>query len=99
MFVGVMTLILEVNNNTISNYIANSFSVSHIFKPRVFYDVPSVIFQDDDDHYQSGYDDHYQSGSFPKDFGYAPFDGETEGSMDPLAGEQKPRILLMGLRR
>ncbi|XP_012060791.1 PREDICTED: ras-related GTP-binding protein C [Atta cephalotes] len=53
---------------------------------------------DDDDHYQSGYDDHYQN-SFPKDFGYAPFDGETEGSMDPLAGEQKPRILLMGLRR
>lgn len=65
--------------------------MSHIFKLRVFYDVPSVIFQDDDDHYQSG--------SFPKDFGYAPFDGETEGSMDPLAGEQKPRILLMGLRR
>ncbi|XP_054013631.1 ras-related GTP-binding protein D isoform X1 [Hylaeus anthracinus] len=50
---------------------------------------------DDDDQYQAGYD----VGSFPKDFGYAPFDGETEGSMDPLAGEQKPRILLMGLRR
>lgn len=59
----------------------------------------AILFQDDDDHYQSGYDDHYQSGSFPKDFGYGPFDGETEGSMDPLAGEQKPRILLMGLRR
>ncbi|CAL7943538.1 unnamed protein product [Xylocopa violacea] len=50
---------------------------------------------DDDDQYQTGYD----VGSFPKDFGYATFDGETEGSMDPLAGEQKPRILLMGLRR
>lgn len=54
-----------------------------------------MLLQDDDDQYQSGYD----VGSFPKDFGYAPFDGETEGSMDPLAGEQKPRILLMGLRR
>ena len=50
---------------------------------------------DDDDQYQAGYD----VGSFPKDFGYAPFDGETEGSIDPLSGEQKPRILLMGLRR
>lgn len=54
-----------------------------------------ILLQDDDDQYQSGYD----VGSFPKDFGYAPFDGENEGSMDPLAGEQKPRILLMGLRR
>lgn len=53
------------------------------------------ILQDDDDQYQASYD----VGSFPKDFGYAPFDGETEGSIDPLAGEQKPRILLMGLRR
>lgn len=74
--------------------------MSHIFKFNIFSFISSVmLFQDDDDHYQSGYDDHYQSGSFPKDFGYAPFDGETEGSMDPLAGEQKPRILLMGLRR
>lgn len=54
-----------------------------------------LLLQDDDDQYQASYD----VGSFPKDFGYAPFDGETEGSMDPLAGEQKPRILLMGLRR
>lgn len=77
----------------------NLFSVSSIGILNFFYNIPFVLFQDDDDHYQSGYDDHYQSGSFPKDFGYAPFDGETEGSMDPLAGEQKPRILLMGLRR
>lgn len=53
------------------------------------------IIQDDDDQFQPGYD----VDSFPKDFGYAPFDGEAEVSTDPLAGEQKPRILLMGLRR
>ncbi|XP_034943652.1 ras-related GTP-binding protein C isoform X2 [Chelonus insularis] len=51
---------------------------------------------DDDDQYQAGYD----AGSFPQDFGYTPFDGvETDGSTNLLAGEQKPRILLMGLRR
>uniref|UniRef100_A0A1Q3FEE5 Putative small gtpase involved in nuclear protein import n=1 Tax=Culex tarsalis TaxID=7177 RepID=A0A1Q3FEE5_CULTA len=37
----------------------------------------------------------YQVGSFPKDFGYGNFDPEdTSGS-----GDDKPRILLMGLRR
>ena len=61
----------------------------------IFILLKALLSQDDDDQYQAGYD----VGSFPKDFGYAPFDGETEGSMDPLAGEQKPRILLMGLRR
>lgn len=51
--------------------------------------------QDDDDQYQSGYD----VGSFPKDFGYTPFDGDGDSPAGPVAGEQKPRILLMGLRR
>ncbi|KAF7997878.1 hypothetical protein HCN44_009276 [Aphidius gifuensis] len=50
---------------------------------------------DDDDQYQAGYD----VGSFPQDFGYTPFDGEGDSSTGLLAGEQKPRILLMGLRR
>ncbi|XP_014225581.1 ras-related GTP-binding protein C [Trichogramma pretiosum] len=50
---------------------------------------------DDEDQYQTGYD----VGSFPKDFGYTPFDGEAEGTTGPLTGDQKPRILLMGLRR
>ncbi|XP_065347934.1 ras-related GTP-binding protein C isoform X2 [Cloeon dipterum] len=45
--------------------------------------------QDDEDQYV---------GSFPKDFGYGGYDqdGEAGGA---LSGEQKPRILLMGLRR
>jgi Ras-related GTP-binding protein C/D len=38
-------------------------------------------------------------GSFPKDFGYGPFDQDGDGLPGPLVGEQKPRILLMGLRR
>jgi hypothetical protein len=48
-----------------------------------------------DDHYNGGYD----VGSFPKDFGYGPFDQDGDGPPGPLVGEQKPRILLMGLRR
>ncbi|CAH1974903.1 unnamed protein product [Acanthoscelides obtectus] len=36
-------------------------------------------------------------GSFPKDFGYGPFDGD--GEISTLSGDSKPRILLMGLRR
>ncbi|EEB14778.1 conserved hypothetical protein [Pediculus humanus corporis] len=36
--------------------------------------------------------------SFPKDFGYSPFDQE-EDQNELIPGEQKPRILLMGLRR
>ncbi|PNF39760.1 Ras-related GTP-binding protein D [Cryptotermes secundus] len=51
--------------------------------------------QDDDDQYNAGYD----VGSFPKDFGYGPFDQDGDGLPGPLVGEQKPRILLMGLRR
>ncbi|VEN60363.1 unnamed protein product [Callosobruchus maculatus] len=35
--------------------------------------------------------------SFPKDFGYGPFDGDQE--IMSSSGDQKPRILLMGLRR
>ncbi|XP_058457179.1 ras-related GTP-binding protein C isoform X1 [Malaya genurostris] len=38
----------------------------------------------------------YQVGSFPKDFGYGNFDHEDNGSR---SAEDKPRILLMGLRR
>ncbi|XP_056632460.1 ras-related GTP-binding protein C [Diorhabda sublineata] len=37
------------------------------------------------------------TGSFPKDFGYGLFDGEHD--MISSSGDQKPRILLMGLRR
>jgi hypothetical protein len=51
--------------------------------------------QDEDDQYNAGYD----VGSFPKDFGYGPFDQDGDGLPGPLVGEQKPRILLMGLRR
>lgn len=44
-----------------------------------------------------GYSTSYVVGSLPKDFGYGPEegDGDTQGSMS----DQKPRILLMGLRR
>lgn len=40
-------------------------------------------------------------GSFPKDFGYIPFDGNecAEAATTSHSDEQKPRILLMGLRR
>lgn len=37
------------------------------------------------------------AGSFPKDFGYGPFDGDQD--IMSSSGDQKPRILLMGLRR
>ena len=36
-------------------------------------------------------------GSFPKDFGYGPDDQESEVSN--VSPENRPRILLMGLRR
>ncbi|XP_059482727.1 ras-related GTP-binding protein C [Neocloeon triangulifer] len=45
--------------------------------------------QDDEDQYV---------GSFPKDFGYGAYDQDGDAS-GVLSGEQKPRILLMGLRR
>jgi hypothetical protein len=45
--------------------------------------------QDDEDQYV---------GSFPKDFGYGAYDQDVDGG-GTLSGEQKPRILLMGLRR
>lgn len=51
--------------------------------------------QDEDDQYGQGFD----VGSFPKDFGYGAFDQDGDVPGGPLAGEQKPRILLMGLRR
>ncbi|XP_075210054.1 ras-related GTP binding C/D [Lycorma delicatula] len=53
--------------------------------------------QDDDDQYQYGQG--YDVGSFPKDFGYGAFDQDGDGPPGLLTGEQKPRILLMGLRR
>ncbi|KAE8745904.1 hypothetical protein FOCC_FOCC007422 [Frankliniella occidentalis] len=51
--------------------------------------------------YEQDEEDQYTQyvGSFPKEFGYGPFDGDGEGLAGPLTGEQKPRILLMGLRR
>ena len=38
------------------------------------------------------------AGSFPKEFGYGAFDGDHDVSLS-TNNEQKPRILLMGLRR
>lgn len=43
-------------------------------------------------------DNNHFVGSFPKDFGYGPFDQEEE-QPGHIPGEQKLRILLMGLRR
>lgn len=54
----------------------------------------SQSYQDDEDN--GAYDGH--AGSFPKDFGYGAFDGEHDMALSST-GEQKPRILLMGLRR
>lgn len=51
---------------------------------------------DDDDQYQTGYSG---GGPFPQDYSYSAFDGEADGLSGPLTGDQKPRILLMGLRR
>lgn len=51
--------------------------------------------QDEEDQYAPN----FSVGSFPKEFGYGAFDGDNEGPAGTLAGEQKPRILLMGLRR
>lgn len=45
---------------------------------------------------QTGYS--HDVGSFPKDFGYIPFD-DNECATTSSNDEQKPRILLMGLRR
>uniref|UniRef100_A0A1B6M7G7 Ras-related GTP-binding protein n=1 Tax=Graphocephala atropunctata TaxID=36148 RepID=A0A1B6M7G7_9HEMI len=50
--------------------------------------------QDEEDQFSQGY-----VGSFPKGFGYGGFEPDVDGPGGPLAGEQKPRILLMGLRR
>uniref|UniRef100_A0A182QCF8 Ras-related GTP-binding protein n=1 Tax=Anopheles farauti TaxID=69004 RepID=A0A182QCF8_9DIPT len=41
-------------------------------------------------------DEEEQVGSFPKDFGYGDFEHESDGNR---ASDDKPRILLMGLRR
>lgn len=53
-----------------------------------------MSYQDDDD----GGPFDGQPSSFPKEFGYGPFDGDADAPLTPT-GEQKPRILLMGLRR
>jgi len=57
--------------------------------------------QDEEEQYGGG----FNVGSFPKEFGYGPFEGEGDADADGegpnvnMGGEQKPRILLMGLRR
>ncbi|XP_017774935.1 PREDICTED: ras-related GTP-binding protein C [Nicrophorus vespilloides] len=53
-----------------------------------------MSYQDDEE--SVPYDDH--PNSFPKNFGYGQYEGEQDNSLSPT-GEQKPRILLMGLRR
>lgn len=53
-----------------------------------------MSYQDDEE--GVGYDGHV--GSFPKEFGYGGFDGEHDITITSTS-EQKPRILLMGLRR
>ena len=54
-------------------------------------------FQSYQDEEEGGAFDGHAS-SFPKDFGYGAFDGEHDVNLS-ASGEQKPRILLMGLRR
>ncbi|KAF5300992.1 hypothetical protein FQR65_LT19287 [Abscondita terminalis] len=51
-------------------------------------------YQDDEE--VVAFDGH--AGSFPKDFGYGAFDGDNEVTLS-TSNDQKPRILLMGLRR
>lgn len=41
----------------------------------------------------------FDVGSFPKDFGYGAFDQDGDSQSNSMQSEQKPRILLMGLRR
>ncbi|XP_077296257.1 ras-related GTP binding C/D [Arctopsyche grandis] len=41
----------------------------------------------------------FDVGSFPKDFGYGAFDQDGDSQSTSMQSEQKPRILLMGLRR
>ncbi|CAL4117684.1 unnamed protein product, partial [Meganyctiphanes norvegica] len=54
--------------------------------------------QEDDEQYQGEYSSSYVVGSFPKDFVYGPDDPDQDcGTI--LAPDQKPKILLMGLRR
>lgn len=56
-----------------------------------------IIFQSyADDEEGVPYDGH--AGSFPKEFGYGGFEGDHDVTVSS-AGDQKPRILLMGLRR
>jgi len=47
---------------------------------------------------EEGYSTSFGVDSFAKDFGYGPYDHEDE-LQNSVPGEQKPRILLMGLRR
>lgn len=47
---------------------------------------------------EEGYSTSYGVDSFAKDFGYGPYDHEDD-LQSSIPGEQKPRILLMGLRR
>uniref|UniRef100_A0A1B6CL71 Ras-related GTP-binding protein n=1 Tax=Clastoptera arizonana TaxID=38151 RepID=A0A1B6CL71_9HEMI len=52
-------------------------------------------FDQSSESFEQDEDDQFDVGSFPKDFGYGAFDAEGDGP----GGDQKPRILLMGLRR
>lgn len=56
--------------------------------------IPFVCWQSFDQDEEDQYGPTYNVGSFSKDFGY--FDNDEVGTARP---EQKPRILLMGLRR
>ncbi|XP_045620235.1 ras-related GTP-binding protein C isoform X1 [Procambarus clarkii] len=54
--------------------------------------------QEDDEHYRGEFGAGYVVGSFPKDFVYGPDDPDQDMTLI-FAPDQKPKILLMGLRR
>jgi len=54
--------------------------------------------QEEDDHYRAEFSSSYVVGSFPKDFEYTPDDPDQDVAA-LLSPDQKPKILLMGLRR
>ncbi|KAK3871971.1 hypothetical protein Pmani_006243 [Petrolisthes manimaculis] len=54
--------------------------------------------QEDDEHYRGEFGAGYEVGSFPKDFVYGPDDPDQDLTQI-FAPDQKPKILLMGLRR
>ncbi|CAG0887241.1 unnamed protein product [Darwinula stevensoni] len=57
-------------------------------------------FEGEEEEVEGGYGSSYVvGGSFPKDFGYGPEDGLDGELSDGVPSQNKPRILLMGLRR